>query len=100
MDAVEKLKIYRVTYKTISPNGILDIVDNTSTVEAQNNEEAINCIRREALSNGASGIRIVKVKRLDEEPKQEIKKKKSIWGWLFSFMFVGALLAKLASRLF
>lgn len=99
MDAVEKLNTYRVTYKTISPNGILGIETNTSTVEAQNNDEAINFIRSEALSNGKSGIRIVKIQRLNEPPKIEVKKRKTILGWVFAFLFVGAMLARVVSKL-
>lgn len=100
MSAVEKLNTYRVNYKTISPNGILGIAIITSTIQAQNNDEAINCIRSEALSNGESGIRIVKIQRLNEPPKIEIKKRKTMLGWVFSSLFVGAILARVAAKLF
>jgi hypothetical protein len=97
-NAIE-LQEYKISYKTISITGILAVTDDNFTTEAKNQNEAIDFTRTKALAEGYSGIRITKVQKLTEPPVQNLKKKKTIWGWVFSLMFVSAMLAKLLPRL-
>jgi len=100
MQSAVELHKYRIKYATVSQSGVIGLANTELTIESKNQEEAIDCIRTKALAAGHSGIRVSRIEKLSKPPVQNLKKKKTIWGWVFSFLFVAAMLAKLLPILF
>jgi hypothetical protein len=96
----ESPNVYAFVYKTVSSAGIVNPSYKKQTVEAENQEDAIETLRSMVCGIGDGSIRIIKIELKTKPQYDEIKKKKSPWGLIAAGLFVLASVAKLISRLF
>jgi len=100
---MKNLKSYNFTYRTITPDGIINVGYNEKKIAAQNQETAVNIFRSTLLEDGVSDIRIDRIDRIEDSgaPKvPEKKRKKPILWWLVISIFALAVFARVLGKLF
>ena len=103
MDDIKNLKSYNFTYRTINPDGIINVGYNKKKIAAENQETAINIFRSMLLKDGVSDIRIDRIDRIEDSsaPKvPEKKRKRSILGWLAFSILALAMSGRVIDKLF
>ena len=97
---MKNLKSYNFTYRTINPDGIINVGYNKKKIAAQNQETAVNILRSMLLKDGVSDIRIDRIEDSSAPKVPEKKRKRSILGWLAFSIFALAMSGRVIDKLF
>ena len=100
MDDIKNLKSYNFTYRTINPDGIINVGYNKKKIAAENQETAVNIFRSMLLKDGVSDIRIDRIEDSSAPKVPEKNRKRSILGWLAVSIFALAMSGRVIDKLF